>query len=870
MRSRAGGEPPRPPDLRLVPAALSAWLVVLLGIGLGPVAGGVLVGGTAAVAAAGWRRRWPPQVLAAAGCAAAAGVVISAQLTLVAGHPLRGPAERGAAATVRVVITDDPRPIRADPGAPTPGPASVLVPARVIAVEVGDERWSAGGRVLVIAPAEGWAGLLPGQQATADGLLAPPTRSGLLVAVLRVRGAPGDPAGPPWWQDAAGGLRSGLRGAAAAVLPPGPAGLLPGLSVGDRTLLTPEVEDDFTAAGLTHLLAVSGANLAIVGGAVLALARLFRADPRLAAVLSAGAVIGFVVLARPSPSVLRAAVMGGIVLLALASGRGRSALPALAAAVLVLLLADPALAVDPGFALSVVATGALVLLAPAWAEAAHRRGMPRWAAEALAVPAAAFLATAPLVAGLNGTVNPVAVLANLLAVPAVAPATVLGVLAAVLSPLGPLLALPPGWSPAELSAWVAGPAVGWLVLVADRAAAVPGAVLPWPDGMGGGLLLAAVVLVLLLLARSRRWRALLAAAVLGLAVVLVPTRILPPGWPPPGWAVVACDVGQGDALVLATGEPGWAVLVDAGPDAGLVDACLRRLGVRGIALVLISHLHADHMDGLGGALRGRPVGGVAVGPVREPRHALVEAGRRAAEVGAPLVALAPGQRLRWPRLVLDVLGPRHPDPAPDPDDGTAVNDGSLVVRARTTAGTVLLSGDIELAAQSDLLAAGTDLRADVLKMPHHGSRSTSPTFLDAVRPRAVLVSVGAGNTYRHPDPTLLGRLEAGGAVVRRTDTAGDIAVIAPGRRRAGRTGGVRGRDPGQPATRRTAAALPLPSGALGRSGRPSAPLAHPCAGGRLSGRRRRGPPERPCWWRAPSRSGRSARTPRPGSSGRRR
>jgi competence protein ComEC len=325
--------------------------------------------------------------------------------------------------------------------------------------------------------------------------------------------------------------------------------------------------------------------------------------------------------------------------------------------------------------------------------------------------------------------------------------------------------------------------VGWLVLVADRSAAVPGAVLPWPDGLLGALLLAGLAVVLLALSRSRRWRAVLVALVLGLALVLVPTRVVRPGWPPPGWAVVACDVGQGDALVLATGRPGWAVLVDAGPEDGLVDACLDRLGVQGLAMVVLTHLHADHVGGLAGALRDRPVAGVAVGPLREPRWALSGVAAAAASAGAPLVALTAGQRLTWPALTLDVLGPLHPAAVVDPDDGTVVNDGSLVLRARTPAGTALLTGDVELASQTDLVASGADLRADVLKMPHHGSRYTSVGFLNAVAARAVLVSVGAGNRYRHPDPGLLGGLERAGATVRRTDVGGDVAVVAgPGER----------------------------------------------------------------------------------------
>ncbi|NMH96716.1 ComEC/Rec2 family competence protein [Pseudonocardia acidicola] len=826
------------PDLRLVPGALAAWTVVLAGLLAGPLAATLLTalaagGLVVAVLPRHRRRSWASGVLAAAGCAAAAGVLVSTHVLQVRGHPLAGAAERGAAATLRVELADDPRPIRgAGYGARPGGATQVLVPAVLRHAAVDDGSWATGGRVLLLAAPEGWTGLLPGQSVTVEGLLAPAQRRDLTVAVLRVRGPPGQVGPPSWWQAAAGSLRDGLR-EAAAVLPTASAGLLPGLAVGDTRNQTAEVEEDFRAAGLTHLTAVSGANLAIVGGAVLGLLRLFRADPRLAAALSGVALAGFVILARPSPSVLRAAVMGGVVLLALALGRRRSAVPALAAAVLMLLLIDPRLAVDPGFALSVLATAALVLVAPGWAAALRRRGVPPGLAEALVVPAAAGVATAPVIAGLSGQVSLVSILANLLVVPAVAPATVLGVLAAVVSPLGGPCA--------AACAWLAGPAVAWLVAVADHAAAVPGGVLDWPDGVPGALLLTGTVVLLAVLGRSPRLRALLLAALLGLMLVLVPTRLVPPGWPPPGWAVVACDVGQGDALVLATGRPGRVVLVDAGPDDGLVDACLDRLGVTGIALVVLSHLHADHAGGLAGALRGRAVGGVAVGPVREPRWSLEQVARQAAGAGAPLVALSAGQRLTWPALTLDVIGPVHPASWIDPEDGTAVNDGSLVVRAATPAGSVLLTGDVELAAQADLVASGAPLRADVLKMPHHGSRYSSATFLNAVAPRVALVSVGAGNTYRHPNPGLMDALTRAGVTVRRTDLAGDVAVTAPA--------GAGDHDPG--------AALELVS-----------------RGDPLPARRRRGrrlspgrpaPRGRPCWWPVRSRSARPAPTRRRGS-----
>ncbi|MEJ3652705.1 ComEC/Rec2 family competence protein [Actinomycetes bacterium KLBMP 9759] len=775
MRAELEQEPTRRvPDMRLVPAALAVWAVMLVGLGFGPIGGGVATAVAGAVAAVALRRGRRPWLLAAAGCAAAAGVVIAAQALSLELHPLRALAERGAAVSVDVVVSDDPRPVRASAYGARPGePSTVVVPATLTGASGDDTRWTLRGAVVLLAPHEGWHGLLPGQALTAEGLLAPAERADLTIAVLRVRGPPQHVLAPPWWQRTAATLRTGLREAAAAALSPTGAGLLPGLAVGDTSALTAEVEDDFRAAGLTHLLAVSGANLAIVSGAVLGLLTLLRADPRFAAGLSTVALVGFVVLVRPSPSVLRAGVMAAVVLLALGAGRARAAVPALAAAVLVLLMAEPSLAVDVGFALSVTATAALVLLAPGWTRRLQRRGLARWPAEALAVSVAAFVVTAPIVAGLNGELNPVAVVANLLAAPAVAPATVLGVLAALVSPLGAPVA--------AAVAWTSTPAVWWLVHVADHAAAVPGATLPWVDGVIGAVLLVGVVVAVVVLARSRAVRALMIALAVGAALVLVPSRLRPPGWPPEAWSVVACDVGQGDALVLATGVPGWAVLVDAGPEEGLVDACLRRLGVHHLAMVVLSHLHADHISGIAGAVRGRGVGAIALGPSREPRWALGAVRRAAAEARAPLVALATGTRLRWPALTVDVIGPVHPAGDVDPEDGTAVNDGSLVLRVGTPAGTVLLTGDAELAAQSDLVATGADLRADVLKLPHHGSRSTSSAFLSAVGARAVVVSVGAGNRYGHPNLRLLAALERAGATVRRTDRSGDLAVVgAPG------------------------------------------------------------------------------------------
>jgi len=274
------------------------------------------------------------------------------------------------------------------------------------------------------------------------------------------------------------------------------------------------------------------------------------------------------------------------------------------------------------------------------------------------------------------------------------------------------------------------------VWVARRCAAVQGATLAWPGGVPGALALAAVVVLVGAALRWRRLRAVVAAVLVGALLVLVPTRVVPPGWPPARWSLVACDVGQGDALVLATGEPGRAVLV-------------------------------------------------ALGPAREPADTLAQVTRRTATARAPLVGLGRGTVLRWPGLVLEVLGPVRTVAHLDGEDGSAVNDTSVVLRAHTPVGRVLLPGDAERSAQSSLLGTAGDLHAEILKVPHHGSRSSLPTFLTAARASLALVSVGRGNTYGHPNPGVMGLLAGSGALVRRTDESGDLAVVVGADPRAG-------------------------------------------------------------------------------------
>jgi competence protein ComEC len=514
-------------------------------------------------------------------------------------------------------------------------------------------------------------------------------------------------------------------------------------------------------------MAVSGANVAIILGVVLFAVRSARAGPVLQAAVCAVALAGFVILARPSPSVVRAAAMGAIGLIGLASGRPRAALPALAAGVVVLVLADPELASDPGFALSVLATAGLLLLAPVWRDALRRRGWPPGAAEALAVPAAAQVACGPVVAGLSGAISLIAIPANLVVVPAIAPATLLGVGAAVLSPVWP--------AGAEFAAWLGHWPARWLVLVATVGARVPAGALPWPGGVTGALLLAVITVALLVAARRPVVRRLAAVVALGGMLGALPVRLLAAGWPPAGWVVVACAVGQGDAIVLPAG-PARAVVVDAGPEPDAVDHCLRRLGVRQVVLLVVSHFHVDHVGGVDGIFRGREVAAVAGPDWPDPPGG--RAAVRAAAGRAPLHAIRSGWSYAVGDLELTVLGPVEQMRGTNSDP----NNNSLVLRARVDGVTMLLPGDAETEEQDDLVQrlGAEALRADVLKVAHHGSSYQSVSFVDAIDPAVALVSVGKDNDYGHPNASLLGRLARGGARVMRTDVSGDVAAVATG------------------------------------------------------------------------------------------
>ena len=733
-------------------------------------------------------------VLLCVAASAASAALHGADLTR---GPVPGLARQYARVTVELEVTADPRLTRLRVKGDHAAPSSVVIGADVL--RVGDRERSAavgaGTRVrtpvLVLVDVDReasgpspWLSLLPSTRLVVAGGLAPASVGGGRVAALLRVGHEESPrvvGAPSTAQRFAGKLRSGLR-EATDELPADARALLPGLVVGDTSRVPPELHEAFEATDLLHLTAVSGANftilLALLIGPPGTAHRSERRGlaPRLGIPLRATALVGgvltlgFVIVCRPEPSVLRAAACGLVVLLAIATGRRRSLIPALATVVLLLVLYDPWLARSYGFLLSVLATGALLTLAPRWSAALRRRRCPPRLAEALGAAAAAQAVCAPVVAVIASRVSLVAVPCNLLAEFAVAPATVLGFAALATAPW----AMPV----AKVFAWCASWPAGWIADIARAGAALPGGGVDWPGGPLGGLLLAVATLGVVLVGR----RVLKSPWLTGMCVLLLLLVVTQPrpltrvitGWPPPGWRMVMCDVGQGDALVIAAG-PGTGVVVDAGPDPVLVDRCLRSLGITRVPLVLLTHFHADHVAGLAGVLRGREVGAIETTGFDEPPEQVRLVRGLAAARHIPLTRAVAGERRRTGRLDWQVLWP-PPRPAPDPD---GPNDASVTLLVRTAGLTLLLLGDLEPPAQRALLrspaAAGLP-PVDVLKVAHHGSAYQDPVLLRRVAPRLALISCGADNPYGHPSARTVAALRAGGAAVLRTDRDGALAV----------------------------------------------------------------------------------------------
>ena len=558
---------------------------------------------------------------------------------------------------------------------------------------------------------------------------------------------------PAGWAAWAGPLRDGLL-AASAQLPGAGGELLPGLAIGDERRVGPALRTAMLDAGLSHLTAVSGANCVIVVGAAFHAAAALGARRAVRVATAGVALVGFVLLVTPEPSVVRAGAMAAIGLVALVTGRRAGAIAVLSLAALLVLAVQPHLATSAGFALSALATAGLIVHARPIA-GSLARVLPVPVAALVAVPVAAQLWCLPVLVGLDARVSVVAVLANLVAGPAAPLVTVVGLAACLAAPLAPAVAVGLAWL-----AWL--PAA-WIAQVAMLAQQLPAAQSAWPAAPWGvvaaSAMLAAVVVGH---ARGRLVRGLGVAAVV--ALVAGGTA----AWPAvrlgalADWRIAQCDVGQGSATVVRAG--GAVVLVDAGREPGPIDRCLRMLGVARVDLLVLTHFDVDHAGGAS-ALTGR-VGTLVHGPVDERAAPLVA---ELAAGGALAVEARRGDAWQLGEVRVDALWPIGDEPPG--------NDASVVVAIDLPGGglELVVLGDLGAEAQSRLLRAGVPGPAAVVVVAHHGSADQLPALYRRLGASVGLVGVGP-NEYGHPTDAALRLVRDAGGAPLRTDELGTIAL----------------------------------------------------------------------------------------------
>lgn len=553
-------------------------------------------------------------------------------------------------------------------------------------------------------------------------------------------------------------MRSALRDASAN-LNGVAAQLVPGFAIGDTSRVSTELSTAMKTASLTHLMAVSGANCALIVAGAWAICAALRLSKRWRIVCSALALGGFVLLVTPQPSVIRAAVMALIALVSLVRGRPMAGLSALAAAVLVLLWLDPWLAWNAGFALSVAASaGLLVLSSPLAAKLRPRFG---GFAEALAIPLAAQLACTPILVLLSPSIALWGVPANLVAGWFAPVATLLGVLAS-------LLLVPFPWL-GTILVWCAAVPSAIIGHIALAVAAFPAARIPWLAGLFGALTVAALTVAVLWVWFRGRRRARRAA----LAMVLVAVAFAAGLWGigavihswqrPSNWVIAGCDVGQGDAFVIRDG--GQVALIDTGRSPPLIRDCLSQLGIDRLNLLVLTHYDQDHVGG-SSALLGR-VDRVLVGPIGDQSDQALR--DEFARGGAEVLPVHRGDSGMLGAARFTVLWPTN--------DHESGNPASVTISIELAGLTALFLGDLGEEAQDALLRAGAPHDIDVVKVAHHGSKDQSARLYQQLQARLGLIGVGS-NDYGHPTATLLSMLDQSHTTVARTDQQG-LLLVAP-------------------------------------------------------------------------------------------
>ena len=667
-----------------------------------------------------------------------------------------------------------------DPGSQEDGgqaPLGQRFRAQLTHLDCGTGAFRLDAPVLVSGRLAAGSSTEPGTRFAADAKLRDIQASSRSAARLSLD-APAEQLAPPGGALAVGATLRASFLTLAATLPGDGGQLVPGLAVGDDR----EVAEDLVAAmktsSLVHLTAVSGANCALVTGAVLVIGRLLM-RPRLERLAAASlALVAFVVLVTPQGSVVRASAMAIVVLAADAGGRRVTGSSALNLAVIGLLVISPDMSLDAGFALSAAATAGLLLGAGPLGERLSA-WMPRPLALTIAVPVAAQLLCQPVLVLLDPRVPVHGVTANLLAAPAAPIATVVGLLACLLAPLAPPLAV--------VLAWVAWLPASWIAAVARVTSGWPLASIPVPEGLGGVLITAIPAVLLVWWCRERgdsppaRLRRLALVALMALLVTValgvgLGQRVGSGLTRPDPWRYWMCDVGQGDAMLIRS--TAGVILMDTGPESEALDACLTEAKVSELAALILTHFDKDHD---GAAATALPLAEQLIVPATGEAHGegIV---RDAATHGIPLVFAGRGDVFTFGDLALHVLWPARTSSGQP--SVLSSNDGSLAVSVKPTAScrqacvSLIALADLGEAQQNELMSEAPPelLSADVVKVSHHGSRDQAAELYRVMQPKAALVSVGAENGYGHPTRSTLDMLTAAGAIPLRTDERGHLVV----------------------------------------------------------------------------------------------
>ncbi len=621
--------------------------------------------------------------------------------------------------------------------------------------------------------------------------------------------------GGVWWRAAIYAARGKLADSLERAMPYPESALGQALLLGKRESLPTEVVERFRGTGAAHLLAISGLHVGILLALAIGAGAGLLGRQRPTYLIIAGAVIWLYALgAGASPSALRAAVMGTVYLTALALGRPSSVLPALALAAAIMTAASPNLVRQVGFQLSFAAVGGIALAHTVWdgnfggwrsPSAGWQRRLTGWAVSLVVVSAAATLATWPLVAANFGEVALLGVPVSLLAIPAMAPAVVATMAAAVggliYEPLGELL----GWIAAAPTAYLIAMVSAFPQWTMEAGSIERPLLVLWYGAMGLALLWAQPH-------RTRRWRqAIAAAAVRGMgripgtrarnsrarrgsgislpvpyiaiaaAAMGIAALLWFRGGSPDGYLHVHfLDIGQGDSILVVT-PSGRQALIDGGPDGDVVSQALADTlprGDRSLDLVVMTHLDSDHSNGLLQVLDRYAVQTVLTGPSPEGGAMQAQWEDRLQRHGITPVEVSAGYRIRLDEGVeLQVLNPTIGDIFHD------ANNDSVVLRLTYGGVSFLMTADIEAEGEERLVSSGAGLQSTVLKAAHHGSNtSTIQPFLNAVGPSIAVISAGRDNSYGHPAPAVIRRMETaiGAANIYRTDRDGHVELVTDG------------------------------------------------------------------------------------------